>query len=941
MANKWPLGRWPFKNPVGLTKLHRRIFGRGKKWTWKKFGRIALYSLGTLILIIILTAAWFIKDLPTPARLNGLVSSGSTRLFARNGETLYTISKEKKQIIIDEKDIPEVVKQATIALEDHNFYQHFGIDAKGVARALLFGGGRGGGSTITQQLARNTVLSNERTIARKIKEAIVSIEIEAFRDKNEILTMYLNAVPYGGNNYGIEAAARSFFGKPAIELNLAEAATLASLPQRPTTLYPYGTNGDQLLARRNFALDEMTELGFITKDQADEAKKVEMKFAPKRESITAPHFVLYVQEWLVDYFTEELGDKQLAEQKVESGGLDVKTTLNLEQQLIAEEVVSKAAATNLKRAGASNAGLVGLDPKRGEILAMVGSVDYFQEQFGAFNVATAKRQPGSSFKPVVYATAFKEKYNPATTIFDLRTDFGGGYEPDNFDGGFRGPITIRQALGNSLNIPAVKILDLVGLDKALQTAKDVGITTLTDKDRYGLSLVLGGGEVKLTEMATAYGVFANGGYLLPTTPVLKITDSNDKIIYSHEEPKDGRQVLDPQVAYQITNILSDVEAKRPVFSRVMNVLTLPGRPSAVKTGTTNAYRDAWTIGYTPQYVTAVWAGNNDNTSMNNAGGSVAAAPIWAEFMRRVHEKLPVEQFNKPDGIQEITVDKLSNKLPVEGSEAIKDIFARWQIPIEKDNVHNRVRVCRENGLLADSDVPDEIAEERTFAYIRSEKPNNPRWENPVRAWAEANGYNNRPPTEKCKVDSETQPTISIDSPSNDAFVSGEFAISASASAPSGVRSVDFYIDNTLLISDVEAPYQTTYNASQLSSGAHTIRATAISNNGASSSSQITVNTSRDETPPANVSNFNGTPGPGNGKVTLTWLNPIDSDFKLVRIYVYLDSTSQYVITTEVNAPGTNIVISNLTSNIAHRFVAKSVDSNGNESSGVIVILTPP
>lgn len=934
--------KWPFKNPVGLTRLHKRLFGRGKKkWTWRRVGRAALYTIGTLILIIIFTAAWYIKDLPTPGKLNGLVSSGSTRLFARNGEPLYTIAKEKKQILIEEKDIPEVMKQATIALEDHNFYNHYGIDARGLARALLFGGERGGGSTITQQLARNTVLNNERTIGRKIKEALIAVEIEAMRTKNEIMTMYLNAVPYGGNNYGIEAAARSFFGKAAKELTLAEAATLASLPQRPTTLYPYGPNNDQLLARRNFALDEMTDLGFITKEAADEAKKVEMKFSPKRESITAPHFVLYVQEWLVNYFTEELGEKQLAEQKVEEGGLNVITTLDLAQQLIAEDVVSKAAAGNLKRAGASNAGLIGLDPKRGEIMAMVGSVDYFQEQFGAFNVTTASRQPGSSFKPVVYAAAFKEKYNPATTLFDLRTDFGGGYEPDNFDGGFRGPITIRQALGNSLNIPAVKILDLVGMDNALQTAKDLGITTLTDKNRYGLSLVLGGGEVKLLEMATAYGVFANNGYLQPTTPILKITDARQKELYNHENPKDGRQVLDPQVAYQITNILADVEAKRPTFSRTMGVLTIPGRPSAVKTGTTNAFRDAWTIGFTPQYVTAVWAGNNDNSSMNNAGGSVAAAPIWAEFMRRVNEKMPVEQFKRPDGIQEITVDRLSNKLPVDGSEPIKDIFARWQVPTEKDDVHNRVRICRENGLLADSSIPDELAEERTFAYVKSEKPNNPRWENPVRAWAAANGLNNRPPTEKCQIGSDTKPAITIESPSSDAVVSGEFSIMASASAPSGIRSVEFYIDNTLVSSDIEAPYQTTYNASQLANGSHTIKVTAISTNGASSSSQISVTVDRDTTPPENVSNFNGTPGPGAGKVTLSWTNPLDPDYRLLRIYVYRDLTQTLITTIEVNSPSISTVISSLQSGVAHRFLARSVDTTGNESAGVTVILTPP
>ena len=674
----------------------------------------------------------------------------------------------------------------------------------------------------------------------------------------------------------------------------------------------------------------MSEQGYITSDEAESAKKVEQKFAPRRDSIIAPHFVLFVKDWLVDHFTDELGDAQTAEQKVENGGFDVVTTLDLTAQQTAEKIVSDAASTTLKRAGASNAALVTIDPKRGEIIAMVGSVDYFQPQFGAFNVSTASRQPGSSFKPIVYAAAFKEKYNPATTLFDLRTDFG-NYTPDNYDGAFRGPVTIRQALGNSLNIPAVKVLGLVGLDDALKNASDLGITTLTDKDRYGLALVLGGGEVKLTELTAAYGVFANNGVLMPTTPVIKITDSKGKVPYNNEEPKDGRQVLDPQIAYQMSNILSDVEAKKPTFGRTLGVLTLQGRPVASKTGTTDAFRDAWTIGYTPQYVTGVWAGNNDNSSMNRAGGAIAAAPIWDSFMEFIHKGLPVEQFSRPDGIRDVTVDRLSNKLPVDGSEPITDIFASWQVPTEKDTVHVRVRVCKENGLLADSSIADELAEDRTYTNVHSEKPNFPNWEGPVIAWANANGLNNRPPTDKCQG-GNVQPNVNITSPTNNQHVSDQFIISAIAAASSGVKQVEFLIDSISVGVVAASPYEIGYNAANLSAGNHKLQATVTSNNGSSNASSIVNFTvSTDSDPPNEIDNLQAVWS--GGSITFTWTNPTDTDFKLVRIKVYYGLLyAKLYRTVEVTKPTANTSLVGLFG--TYKFVFHTVDDSGNQSPGI-------
>lgn len=948
MLRKKPQWRWPFSNPVGLVKLQKKLFGKNKttsKFSWKLAGRIALWGLASVVLIVIFLFAWFAKDLPTPGKIRNLVSVSSTRLYDRNLQPLYTISGEKKRITIEAKDIPDSVKQATVAIEDKRFYKHPGVDIKGIFRSIFVDIVRKdkaqGGSTITQQFVRAAVLGDsKKTLVRKIKEAILAIELEALYSKDEILVMYLNEIPYGGNNYGIEAAARAFFGKPAKDLTLIEAATLAALPQAPTTLSPYGTKTDRLIARRNTTLDIMAELGNISTEQAAEAKKVELAVKPKGESITAPHFVLFVKDWLVEYFAKELGDRQLAEQKVEEGGYSVVTTLDLDKQKIAEEILTKSITSTLKKAGATNAGLVSIDPKRGEILSMVGSVDYFNKDFGAYNIATALRQPGSSFKPLVYAAAFKDKYNPATVLFDLRTDFG-NYTPDNFDGGFRGPITIRQALGNSLNIPAVKTLALIGTDKALETAHDLGITTLNDKDRYGLSLVLGGGEVKLVDMATAYGVFANKGTLMPTTPILKITDGKGKEIYNHENPTDSRQVLDPQIAYQITNILSDTEAKKPVFGRLLNVLTIPGRPAASKTGTTNSNRDAWTIGFTPQISTAVWAGNNDNSSMN-AGGSSVAAPIWAEYMRRIHEKLPIEQFERPPGIQEVTVDRLSNKLPVDGSEPIKDIFASWQVPTEQDNVHLRLRVCRENGLRADDNIPDELTETRTYTNIHSEMPTKPNWEGPVLAWAAANGLNNKPPTEKCTSDASTKPQVTITAPANQSTVSDTFTISANATAPSGIRSVEFSIDGISIGTTTNSPYETTYNSASLSNGSHTITATATSNAGSVNTDQISFTVNSDTAPPGNITAFKGVPG--SAKVSLSWFdpdptNPNNSDLKLIRIYVYINSTSLLIRTVEVT-PGTQSVVVSGLARVGHKFTAKSVDDNSNESSGVSVVYTP-
>ncbi|HSX42167.1 MAG TPA: transglycosylase domain-containing protein [Candidatus Saccharimonadales bacterium] len=952
---RWPRFRNPLKNPVNLTQIQKNLFGKKSaksfRWSWKTAGKIFLWGLAAFVLIIVFLFAWYAKDLPTPGKLKTLIAaSGSTRLYDRNGGALYTISGDKRQIVIDSNQIPQNVKQATVAIEDKRFYSNPGVDVRGIARAafvdLFHRGGLQGASTITQQLVKQTVVNGtSRSLTYKIKDAIVAIEVEALFTKDEILTMYLNAIPYGGNNYGIEAAARAFYGVSAKDLTLSQAATLASLPQRPTTLSPYGPHTDLLLQRRNYTLDVMTKQGNITTAQAKDAKAQALGTIARgaADSSTAPHFVQYVKDWLVSYFKAQLGDEQLAEAKVEDGGLKVVTTLDPSKQGLAEQAIQQGVATTLKRAGASNASMVSLDPKTGQILAMVGSIDYSNSKFGQVNMAVSPRQPGSSFKPIVYATAFKGSFSPGTTLFDLKTDFGGGYVPQNYTGGFVGPITIRNAIGNSLNIPAVKTLGLIGVDQALKTASDLGITTLgTDPGKYGLSLALGSGEVRVVDMAAAYGAFANNGMAMGSTPILKITDSSNKVLVDNTNPPAGKQVLDPAIAYEISNMLSDVNAKKPEFARVLNVLTLPNRPVATKTGTSNNTRDAWTIGYTPQLVTAVWAGNNDNTPMGSASiGAIAAAPMWEQFMQNALKDQPVVQFDKPSTVTTATIDRYSNLLPSPNDPATTtDIFAPWQIPTKPDGTHVSVRVCRENGLPADSSIPDALTTTKIFTAVHSEMPNNPNWEGPVHAWAVANGLYGPPPSDKCTSGNNTAPTVTITSPANHATVSGPTAIAADASAPSGVASVQFSIDNTAIATDSDAPYSTSYDMNQLTSGSHTISALVTSSSGSTATSQITVTVSSDTTAPHEVSSFNGTAIVGG--VTLTWANPNDSDFVTTRIYYRRqNSGSVYTVLPVNGAPGSsgNATITGL-AHVAYEFVAKTVDSSGNESSGTTIFLTP-
>ena len=829
-----------------------------------------------LVSLFVILVAWYSKDLPTPGRIQRRVSSESTKIMDRDGNLLYAIHGEQNRIIINQNEIPENVKKATISVEDKNFYKHFGLDFRGIARAMVYDiSHRGkkiqGGSTLTQQFVKNAILDPRRTMSRKIKEAILSIELEVLYSKDEILTMYLNEIPYGSNAYGIEAAANTYFGKKAKDLTLEEAAVLAGLPRAPTYYSPYGTHTDEMESRKNLVLDKMASYHYITQEEADAAKIKKLTFVPRRESITAPHFVMYVKEVLSEKYGEKI---------VETGGLKVTTTLDMDKQKQAQEVIDTWGPVNVKKAKAQNAALIAIDPKTGQILTMIGSRDYFNEEIdGNVNVTTSKRQPGSSFKPVVYATGFKKEWAPASVLFDLKTDFGGGYKPDNYDGKTRGPVSIRTALSNSLNIPAVKMLGLVGVDEAIKTAEDFGITTFTEPQRYGLALVLGGGEVKLLELAGAYTVFANQGVKNDVTSILKVEDQKGKVLEEYKPKKGQKEVVAPEIAYEISSILSDNQARSAVFG-TNSSLNIPGRTVAAKTGTTDAFRDAWTLGYTPSLAVGVWVGNNDNSSMSGTrgAGAMAAAPIFHDFMVKALSGTPNEEFNRPEGIQEVTVDALTGKLPISGAVTRKDIFASWQVPKERAFSQGIVKIDKFCGdKLATDQTPAEFIEERVYRIIHSEKPDNPNWEAPVRAWAAANGYTDKPPTEYCPAhESGNQPAISITSPSNNATVSGSFIITTSVSAPNGVKRVEFYINDISIGSASSSPYSISYNSSLLSSGSHALSATIFDNAGLRSSTSSSINVIKDTTPPSVPTNLQVARPGGGSSVNLSWNASSDS-----------------------------------------------------------------
>lgn len=745
----------------------------------KKFGKkIALWLVVFFLFFLSIVFFWISTfKIPTLDSFEERKVTQSTKIYDRTGEVLlYDVFQDVKRTIVPFTEISRHIKNATIAIEDAEFYEHIGIKPTAIIRAVLTNilnrevlSGQGG-STITQQVVKNSLLTNEKLISRKLKEWVLALKLERLMDKDSILNLYLNEIPYGGSVYGIEEASQVFFGKKASSVSLAEAAYLSALPQAPTYYSPYGKNKDKLDERKNLVLKKMLENNFITQEEHNEALEEVVIFKPQEGfGIKAPHFVLYVKDYL---------EKKYGQKVIEEGGLKVITTLDYDLELKAEEIVKSYALENSKKFNASNAALIAIDPKTGQILTMVGSRDYFDKEIdGNFNVTLAKRQPGSTFKPFAYATAFAKGYTPETVLFDVQTEFSTEcnpdgttkhdsavcYMPQNYDEIYRGPISMRNALAQSINIPAIKTLYLAGGKDTLRFAKDLGIQSLENVGRYGLTLVLGGGEVSPLDLTSAYGVFANEGIRNPYTPILNITDSTGRVLESFSSR--GNQVMSKEIALQISDVLSDNTARTPAFG-ALSPLYFPGRDVAAKTGTTNDYRDAWVVGYTPNIVVGAWAGNNDNSAMDKKVAGFIIAPLWNAFMNYALNKMPNESFEKPSYNYEI------NLKPV--------LRGVWKGGISYP-------IDRISGKLATEYTPKELLDEKVTGGIHSilhwvdtsnpkgPVPTNPtedlqyeRWEFAIQKWLVTSGTvvsEDIIPTEYDDIHRpEFIPTVSIDSP---------------------------------------------------------------------------------------------------------------------------------------------------------------------------------
>ncbi len=803
----------------------RRLSEADRREWPKILGRIALWGAGTVFIIAIALFAWVAKDLPSPGKVNSRVIPESTKIYDRSGEhLLYDVHGEEKRTIVAFADIPKSVQVATLVLEDQDFYSHHGIKLSSILRAVfkdvVRGGAAQGGSTITQQFVKNSLLTNEKTLVRKVKEVLLSLEIEQKFGKDEILGMYLNEIPYGSNAYGIEAAAQTFFGKPAKDLSLDESAVLASLPNAPTYYSPYGSHVDRLIVRKEKALQQMAKLGYITQEEADAAiaEKTLDKIATQKDIIAAPHFVMFVK----DYLSQKYG-----ESAVESMGLKVYTTLDWDKQEEAQRIVHDQAVENERKWKAENASLVAMDPKTGQILAMVGSRDYFDKAIdGQVNVAIRERQPGSSFKPYVYLDAFTKGYTPETILYDTETNFstdeGKDYKPQNYNGKFNGPMPMKETLAQSLNIPAVKTLYLVGVKDAITFAKSLGITSLQDENRYGLSLVLGGGEITLLDHVNAYSTLAQGGVRRDKTAILKIEDAKGNVL---EEFKDsaGERVVDEKYVAMLDHIMSTNDYRAPVFG-TNNPLRFDNRPVAAKTGTTNEFRDGWTVGFTPQIAVGVWAGNNDNTAMiSGADGINVAAPIFRKFMDYALQNQAIERFPEYD----VNTFRDENK----DADWMKKPLLNGQLDKQEN-----LKVCEIPGknnkyCLANEYCPNSKADKKDFVNVHDilyyidrsdplgkapEKPENDpqfkKWEEGVKDWYKKNkgkgDVNADAPTDECKENdfSSYRPDVSVSSDGSGPSVT----IQVKADAPYGVDSLKILVDGNEVASTGNDSLETSY-----------------------------------------------------------------------------------------------------------------------------------
>jgi 1A family penicillin-binding protein len=810
-----------------------------------KLSKIGFIGVIGFFVVLILLFPIFAFTLPSPeeiVRREGF----STKILDRNDKVLYDIFEDKKRSPVELEDIPEYLKQAVISIEDKNFYEHEGIDPFGMLRGFSRVFTRGyaqGGSTLTQQLVKLALLTPERTITRKIKEFILTVQIERKYSKDEILQMYLNEVPFGGTVWGVETAAQTYFGKKVIDLNLVESAILAGIPQRPSVYSPYSSTPDAYIERSKAVLRRMREDGYIEKEQEEAAVEMlgDVEFEEQGASFKAPHFVQYVQKVLEERYGENI---------IELGGLTVTTTLDIDLQEEAQEIVADEIA-DVEYLDITNGAAVVMNPETGEILAMVGSKNFSDPDYdGQVNVTLSLRQPGSAIKPITYAAALKEGYTASTLLMDVPTEFPGGannppYKPVNYDGEYRGPIQVRYALGNSINVAAVKMLALTGISNVLETAYNLGLTSLEPTretlNRVGLSLTLGGGEIRLLELTTAYSAFMNEGYNVEPTAILKVVDSKGKVL-EDVKPKKKKRVLSEEEAFIISDILSDNGAREMVFG-TNSLLNIPGRQIAVKTGTTNDKRDNWTIGGNSQAVVGVWVGNNDNSPMKQvASGVTGASPIWRSILHEALSGKPNITFKQPSKIVSAQVDSLSGFSAHDGFSERSEYFVRGTEPGE-DMIHVKLKICKRDGRLATpSDIARNDYEEKEYFVIKvddptvgSDDPN--KWQEGVDAWIAQQGDDRyKPPNDYCGTENPVNVEF-VNPKDHDSNLQNKFNVRATADSTEEIVEMELYVDDSSIITFSKPPYS--YDV-DLVNGVHKIKARAKDSRGNQSDREITV-----------------------------------------------------------------------------------------------------
>lgn len=827
-----------------LTLCRLKKLFTSKRFLYRLF-LVLLILLGVGFVLTTILFAWYSKDLPSPTKVvrrDGFAS----RIYDRNGELLYDLYHDQKREPVSNEMIPDTLKKATVAVEDKTFYTHSGFDPLApfrIIKNLFYFKKVTGGSTLTQQLVKNVLLTSDVTVTRKIKEFILAVQIEAKYKKSDILLMYLNEAPYGGTAWGVGTAAEQYFGKSVKYLDLAESAILAGLPQRPNVYSPFSSSPTAYIARTEHVLTRMVEDSYIDA----ETKKVTMeevknyKFFENKSKLSAPHFVFWIKEILSERYGQDVA---------EGGGLKVTTTLDINLNNQVQQIVSNQIDKSEKLLISNGAALV-MDPRDGQVLAMVGSRGYHSDKTsGQFNVVTqGLRQPGSAIKPITYLMALRKGYTAASMIIDAPVSFPVAgqkdYSPQNYTGKFTGPMSFRNALGNSINTIAVKLLASVGVSNMLQQAYDMGVSTLepTTKNmtKFGFAVTLGGADVKMIDLASAYSAFANGGSRVEPVGILKVEDKDGRVLEEFQ-PVKGKKVMSPQEAFIISNILSDNNARALTFG-VVNSLVISNYQVAVKTGTTNDKKDNWTIGWTPNLLVSVWVGNNDSTPMGKISSGVSgAAPIWRQIMLYTLPKRDKQDFPIPDKIVNISVDKLSGFGVHDGFESKTEYFIDGTQTNTSDPIHLKLRICRDKfGLATPEDVANGNFDQKEFFNFKEADPiskdGRNRWQEGIDGWI--NGQSNKemymPPFSLCRNDGVVG--VSFDQPGDRSTQGNEVSIKISTSSLKKIVEVKLWVDGSEVKRWGERPFEGSFN---MSNGPHSLKIRAVDKDGASNEREIHI-----------------------------------------------------------------------------------------------------